>query len=165
VNFHALEMITRTFFALASFAAMLLVPGATQAQTDVDQSVRFCPVVRVVGHEAEFTCYIERYDLCHRIPQGFTGVRAAYFINLALNGKNNFSITLYTGDTCNDKWARWSFNKGWMGDYTINDFQRPELWNNVRSFKVAHYQTSTTTGNDLPKDDRVIMARCDTGKE
>ncbi|KAK3806019.1 MAG: hypothetical protein J3R72DRAFT_507507 [Linnemannia gamsii] len=153
-------MITHTFIALASLAAILLAPGATQA----DQSIRFCPVVRLQGRESDYSCDIDKYNLCYRTPNGFEGVRAAHFFN-GDTDHSEYSITFYTGNSCNDKWARWSFKRGFMGSYTIHDFQRQELWNNVRSFKMANYQTSTTTGNDQPKDGRVVMANCNVERE
>ncbi|KAG0365539.1 hypothetical protein BGX24_004099 [Mortierella sp. AD032] len=159
-DFHSPEMITYTFIALTSLAAMLLAPGATQASQDI----LFCPVVRLQGRESDYTCEIEKYNLCYRMPNGFEGVRAGYFWNNAIS-QSDFSITLYTGNSCNDKWARWSFKNGFTGSYLIRDFQRQELWNNVRSFKMANFQTSTTTGNDQPKDDRVVMAHCKAEKE
>ncbi|KAG0261388.1 hypothetical protein BGZ95_004238 [Linnemannia exigua] len=159
-DFYSPEMITRTFVALASLAVVLLAPGVTQAKQDL----LFCPVVKVQGREVDYTCEVEKYNLCHRMPSGFEGVRAGNFWNSDVY-QTGFSITFYTGNSCNDKWARWSFENGFTGTYTIHDFQRKELWNNVRSFKMANYQTSTTTGNDQPKEGTVVMANCKTEKQ
>ncbi|KAG0261389.1 hypothetical protein BGZ95_004239, partial [Linnemannia exigua] len=157
-------MIMRNLIALASLV-VLLTPSATQAKDeDIRQQFVLCPVVRLVGRESQYACDVGQFNICHRIPQSYTGSRAAWMWN-SYGGKGDFSITLYTGDTCNDKWARWSFNRKYGEHYTINDFQRKELWNNVRSFKIADFQTSTTTGSGQPKDNSFTVAKCSSQPE
>lgn len=152
-------MLARTFALVATLAALTLTP-TTVAASDLELS--FCPVPQIRGSERTNKCDVPLYNQCYRMPGSpldFSLVASAYFWRGFLS-VSDFSITLYTGSSCDGQWARWSFNRGLLGSYTIHDFQRPELYRNVHSFKIANFQTSTTTGNNQPADASVHTSTC-----
>ncbi|KAG0258341.1 hypothetical protein BGZ95_005002 [Linnemannia exigua] len=152
------DMLARTFALLATLAALTLTPTTNAEKLELS----FCPVPRIRGSESTYTCDVPYYNTCFQMlntPVDFSLVGSAYFWRGFLDNAD-YSITLYTGYACDGQWARWSFNRGILGSYTIHDFQRPELYRNVHSFKIANFQTSTTTGNNQPRDAIIHAANC-----
>ncbi|KAG0372351.1 hypothetical protein BGX24_000367 [Mortierella sp. AD032] len=59
--------------------------------------------------------------------------------------KTKFSVTFYSGSNCDGRYDRWTFPRLASQAYNINAFH--SLDNNVRSFKIADFETSTTSGD------------------
>ncbi|KAF9941821.1 hypothetical protein BGZ67_003911 [Mortierella alpina] len=95
------------------------------------------------------------YTLTNRIIAG--GLSSARFNNYDF-WVRRFTITVYSGSNCNYAYDRWSFTTTQHTSYIINQF--PTLNDNVRSFKVANFHTSTDSGNIGAKPEEAAMTTC-----
>ncbi|KAF9966192.1 hypothetical protein BGZ70_003047 [Mortierella alpina] len=94
-------------------------------------------------------CFDYEFDQCYYLSDTIVsgGLSSAKFKNFDFYLRR-FSVTFYSGRYCNDYYDRWSFTL--ISDYkdpeyNINQF--PTLNDQVRSFKVANFHTSTESGN------------------
>ncbi|KAG0343726.1 hypothetical protein BG004_005046 [Podila humilis] len=100
-----------------------------------------------------YRCSQHEYQKCYHTDKGkHRGLRSAMFSTF--NGRNDhYSVTLYSGDNCNGNFDRWSFSRHSGQFYRINSF--PTVSANVRSFKIADFHTSTTSGVQNTYEDAV----------
>ncbi|CAO3568807.1 unnamed protein product [Mortierella alpina] len=101
---------------------------------------------RDLGHEGlVYRCSQDQYNQCYGLGDiGKTrGLASANFETF--DGPNQqYSVTLYSGAHCNGNYDRWAFSRYSGQSYHINSF--PTIHRNVHSFKIANFQTSTTSG-------------------
>ncbi|KAG0349651.1 hypothetical protein BC939DRAFT_476570 [Gamsiella multidivaricata] len=105
-------------------------------------------------------CKIDNYQECYSLA--FPGPSGSTYFNNDLV-KSKFSITLYTGDNCSGTYYRYSggigFNKYWR-----MPIFGPKFNDQVRSFKVADFLTSTVEEGYWPNGDaHVVPALCKPG--
>ncbi|KAG0343724.1 hypothetical protein BG004_005044 [Podila humilis] len=100
-----------------------------------------------------YRCSQHEYQKCYHTDKGqYRGLRSAIFESF--NGRNDkYSLTLYSGNNCNGNFDRWSFSLYSGKAYRIDNF--PTISASVRSFKIADFHTSTTSGVQNTFEDAV----------
>ncbi|KAF9901387.1 hypothetical protein EC991_006238 [Linnemannia zychae] len=125
------------------FKSTLLL-GLVLAASSVNASITFWEHGGKIGRR--ISCNkTPWYNQCYYIAGDFAniGLSSAQFVNEEIF-KSKYSVTLYSSNDCYGNFDRWSFSRGINEEYSIHGFQ--SLNDNVRSFKIADYETSTTTG-------------------
>ncbi|KAF9308406.1 hypothetical protein BG003_011157 [Podila horticola] len=105
-------------------------------------------------------CPFLNYDVCYRLSDNHVrlGLSSASFENGNTN-VNKLAVTLYSGAGCNGRMDRWGFTRSsWDAPYYIEGFQL--LNDNVRSFKVAARDLSTTSGAARSDEEPTVNADC-----
>ncbi|KAK3834987.1 MAG: hypothetical protein J3R72DRAFT_424477 [Linnemannia gamsii] len=124
-----------------------------------DPTLSFYSDARQGGKQS--TCYaLIKLDRCYRIERAVanTGLSSASFFNKDLN-LENFSVTLYSGNGCNGRFDRWSFNRLYISTpYEIDYFRT--LNDKVLSFKIENRQISTTSGDANADEERTYEPDC-----
>ncbi|KAG0357080.1 hypothetical protein BGX24_006298, partial [Mortierella sp. AD032] len=129
-------------FKSALLLGLFLVASTTNAAGLT--MLNFWPDMYRKGRMME--CPMPDYDVCYRIPDQFInmGLSSASFENGNIE-VNKLAVTLYSGYGCNERMDRWGFTRGSLdAPYYIEYFQ--SLNDNVRSFKIAARDLSTTSG-------------------
>ncbi|KAF9929343.1 hypothetical protein FBU30_001704 [Linnemannia zychae] len=100
------------------------------------------------------------FDVCYNLDKvAHLGLSSGVYNNADIFLKS-FSVTLYSGPGCNGRFDRWSFQRGYFDKpYYIEYFQ--SLNDNVRSFKIANFETSTTSGWAREDEESKFDAQCD----
>ncbi|KAF9955518.1 hypothetical protein BGZ72_003657 [Mortierella alpina] len=109
---------------------------------------------------ASASCQFLDYDQCYLIdPKVYNmGLSSAMVLNGDIWSKK-FTLTLYSGKSCDQYYDRWSFNNAYS-DVTYNIEQFPTLNDNVKSFKLVNFHTSTESGFVRAQEPNVKNVRC-----
>ncbi|CAO3569172.1 unnamed protein product [Mortierella alpina] len=104
-------------------------------------------------------CQYIIFDQCYTLQDAIVagGLSSAKFNNNDF-WVRRFTVTLYSGSYCNHNYDRWTFTETQYNDYSMNQF--PTLNDQVRSFKVANFKTSTESGNIGAQPEDARMSEC-----
>ncbi|OAQ33839.1 hypothetical protein K457DRAFT_28997 [Linnemannia elongata AG-77] len=104
-----------------------------------------------------------KFNICHRVSNIDAGLSSYMF--WTNESKKDFSVTLYTGDSCSGTYDRWSFSLDPAKDeygFFVEEFATVN--DKVQSFKMADFHTSFVKGGYWPTaDEDVYTNECQFG--
>ncbi|KAF9919997.1 hypothetical protein FBU30_010280 [Linnemannia zychae] len=128
-------------------------PGAKNVAPAAENVSGYYPDIRFfVDTERRGTRYgcinTKRFNQCYEIQESIRSFGLSSFESVH-TGRNRdrkaYSITLYSGRGCTGQWDRWSFEQKFLDVYKVDYF--PTINDNVRTFKMADFATSSDSGN------------------
>ncbi|KAF9917416.1 hypothetical protein BX616_001085 [Lobosporangium transversale] len=127
---------------LVIIAAMMLL----QAHVSVAQNPHKLRFYEYSGFGGKCTiCPVERYQHCYYLAKRTADAASSlYFRNEDYNNEE-FSITLYTSETCSGDWFRKSTNIPYKAAYSISSFAS-KYDNKIQSFKIANFRLPDAEG-------------------
>ncbi|KAG0278799.1 hypothetical protein BGZ95_003087 [Linnemannia exigua] len=96
-----------------------------------------------------YRCEELDYQVCYNSDSyPYHLVKSLKFTNYDFPDHKDFSVTIYSGGSCNGHYDRWSFTQKDDGKDTMNSWRS---LNHPSSFKIANFLTSDVTDGNIGK--------------
>ncbi|KAG0272399.1 hypothetical protein BGZ95_011864 [Linnemannia exigua] len=128
------------------FASILLVSLALAASLVVEAKPDIVFYTERYSKGTRYRCEELDYQTCYTAGSFPQGVQSLDFTNYDFPDHKDFSITIYSGSACNNKYDRWSFTQRDNGKGSTGAWKS---LTGVASFEIANFLTSQVANGDI----------------